>query len=535
MNSFLQYISQWFYPKKWTSLLLFTLCMALIIQLAWVNDDAYITFRSVENFLAGYGPVHNVGFRVQVFTHPLWFLLMSTGYFITLKIFAWGYYSQQYFIVLSLSFVFSFLTLLLVIRISRSNKGAVLGLLILSLSKAFVEYSTSGLENPLTHFLLATFIYVYFKQETGDGKKFMLLLFLASLSAVNRLDTILFYIPCLVYVSFEYKKDIKKLLKVGVLGSLPLILWEIFSLIYYGTFFPNTAFAKLSTGIPKSALLAQGFQYYQNSLLLDPITLVSISAVLVIILSKRNKKEIFLLLGLIMYLAYIVNIGGDFMSGRYFSTPLLFGVLLLVTTIEVQPKQIFPALTLILLLGLVKPTSPWRSTVDYGKGIPWREFIQENGIADERGVYFKATGLFRTNRSNGYIGSRKFGENWVFDPKERTVEQVLTLGFPGFKAGPNVHVVDKNVLSDPLMARLPIIDPVHWRIGHFERTVPQGYLETLEFGNNVIENEDLALYYEKLELILSGDLFSKERLIEIWNMNIGMYDQLIENYIHANK
>ncbi len=42
---------------------------------AWVCDDAYITFRSIDNLVNGLGPVWNAGERVQAFTHPLWFLL----------------------------------------------------------------------------------------------------------------------------------------------------------------------------------------------------------------------------------------------------------------------------------------------------------------------------------------------------------------------------------------------------------------------------------------------------------------------------
>jgi hypothetical protein len=55
------------------------LYIGLVIRTSWVGDDAYITFRALENFLHGYGPVFNVGERVQVFTHPLWFLLQAAA------------------------------------------------------------------------------------------------------------------------------------------------------------------------------------------------------------------------------------------------------------------------------------------------------------------------------------------------------------------------------------------------------------------------------------------------------------------------
>jgi hypothetical protein len=43
---------------------------------AWVSDDAYLTFRTIENFLNGYGLRWNALERVQTYTHPLWMLLM---------------------------------------------------------------------------------------------------------------------------------------------------------------------------------------------------------------------------------------------------------------------------------------------------------------------------------------------------------------------------------------------------------------------------------------------------------------------------
>ena len=42
-----------------------------VLCAAWVADDAFITLRTVDNLLAGYGPRWNVVERVQTYTHPL--------------------------------------------------------------------------------------------------------------------------------------------------------------------------------------------------------------------------------------------------------------------------------------------------------------------------------------------------------------------------------------------------------------------------------------------------------------------------------
>jgi len=69
----------------------------------------------------------------------------------------------------------------------------------------------------------------------------------------------------------------------------------------------------------------------------------------------------------------------------------------------------------------------------------------------------------------------------------------------------------------------------HWRIGHFRHIIPEGYLETLESGNNMIVDENIALYYDKLALVVRGELWNWARVIEMWNLNMGKYDYLLEN------
>src|SRR5204863_5777359 len=62
------------------------------------------------------------------------------------------------------------------------------------------------------------------------------------------------------------------------LGAVPLILWHLFALAYYGFPFPNTAYAKLGTGIPSAELMAQGLRYLSESFRADPVTLLTIAA-----------------------------------------------------------------------------------------------------------------------------------------------------------------------------------------------------------------------------------------------------------------
>jgi arabinofuranosyltransferase len=102
------------------------------------------------------------------------------------------------------------------------------------------------------------------------------------------------------------------------------------------------------------------------------------------------------------------------------------------------------------------------------------------------------------------------------------------MGYYGFVAGPHVYIVDQLGLCDPLLARLPAQRP--WRIGHFERSVPDGYVETLESGHNRFVDPHLALYDDKLRIATRGNLWDPQRLIEIWKLNTGAYDYLLVDY-----
>ena len=42
----------------------------LVILMAWIGDDAQLTFRQIWNFINGDGITYNIGERVQSFTHP---------------------------------------------------------------------------------------------------------------------------------------------------------------------------------------------------------------------------------------------------------------------------------------------------------------------------------------------------------------------------------------------------------------------------------------------------------------------------------
>lgn len=510
-------------------LLLLTLFALVIVRRAWVSDDAYITFRTVDNFLHGYGLVWNVGERVQAYTHPLWMFLLVGADTFTREI---------HFTSLALSIFTSCTALyLLTTRISPSQLAAAFAVLALTLSKAFVDYSTSGLENPLSHLLLVLFVVVFLADErrsTGAHKAFWLA-FLTSLLLLTRLDLALLIAPaCLLFLAQNFNKPTLRQL---VFGSLPFLAWEGFSLFYYGFPFPNTYYAKLSTGIPQVELTRQGLEYLLNTLEFDPLTLLLILAGVLVAFTLRARKPAALALGILLYLAYIVRIGGDFMAGRFLTVPLLLAVILL-TQLDFDALPLPQTLLIFaipLLLGLEAPDTPldFRDTATLQTPT---EHVDHRGISDERLNYAPFTAPLALPRDAvppthvwAWQGTRDAGGKRTFATK-------FGIGFYGYNAGPDIYVIDQLALADPLLARLPARRDIHWRVGHYIREIPGGYERTLETGKNTLKDGDLAAYYDKLSLITRGPLFSKTRLLEILKMNLGMYNDLIhpDKYRYPN-
>ena len=498
--------------------------IALLVQTSWVEEDAFITLRTSDNFIHGYGLRWNIDERVQTFTNPLWmFVLAGTHTLI----------ANPYITLILVSIITSALAFFILLTyIPQNNFGLLLAFGTLILSKSFVDFSTSGLENPATHLLAISFVALYFKAEKPlSDKNLFFSSLLAGLATFNRMDTLLFYLPALfVLLRNQFNK---RTFLTMLAGFSPFIVWEIFSVIYYGSPVPNTYYAKLNAGVPWREELTQGILYFVNSLGWDPLTLTITFSALVLTLISKRKDEILIALGVILYLGYIIYIGGDFMSGRFFSAPLILSVALLVRRAEdssTLEKTIW--LSLILLLGLL--LAPLKSFANPLES-DLVTFDNTSRIADERVGYYRFSNLLLFSRKED-LTLHPFAEYGIQLRKEQPKVIVLSsIGMTGYFAGPNVHIVDNLALGDPLLSHLPMSNPAEWDISHFQRDIPNGYIETIDSGTNQIVDPNLAAYYDQLHLIVSGELWTAARWEAIWKMNTGQYQYLLDAYVKAQQ
>src|SRR5262249_16621187 len=155
------------------------------------------------------------------------------------------------------------------------------------------------------------------------------------------------------------------------------------SIIYYGFPVANTVYAKLATGLPRTSLIRHGLGYLLNSLAWDPLTLTVIAAGVLVSLLGRSAERRALAVGILLFLLYVVWVGGDFMSGRFLTAPLFCAVALLALAMPDGAALRETAAAIALLFGIWPGTSPFHLKPS-SPDTPTDAF----GIGDERLAYF---------------------------------------------------------------------------------------------------------------------------------------------------
>ncbi|PJZ25256.1 hypothetical protein CH352_11245 [Leptospira hartskeerlii] len=497
----------------------------VVIVNSWVTEDAYISFRTVENFLNGYGLRWNTYERVQAYTHPLWLFGLILLSFFKIPV----YYSS-----LILSWICIGATAyLLISRFGKREGGLFRGswiLLVLLTSRAFVDFSSSGLENPLSFLLIVLFLEKAFDLEKkSDFRSILLFFFYLSLSYLNRQDTILLGLPFLLYFykPLMEKRSWREFACAAVLGLLPVFFWSAFSLVYYGYLFPNTAYAKLNTDLTVSHLWPYGLDYLENSFRWDIFTSFSVTSAILLLpyfLLKKKFLQAATSAGVGLYILYVCSIGGDFMAGRFFALPFVACVFLFADLSFTSIPRV--SVLFFVALFLLNQNSYLYITKDYTR-------LRNDGeIQDEKGAYFRSTNLLRSFKfeefpTHGWADAGRKSKKVPKDPDKACA--TINVGFYGYFAGENRKIIDSNALTDPLLSKLKSVS--NWRVGHFTRNIPLGYLESVTSGKNQIQDPNLKVYYDRLKLLTeSEDLFTKERFVEILRENSGGNRNLIRNF-----
>lgn len=499
---------------------------------AWVIDDAYITFRSIDNLLHGHGLTWNPGERVQAYTHPLWALLLWPAVAVT---------GEYFFTALTVSFLLCAAMLLIA---TRHLGGArwwkpplFIGLILCS--KTVMDYTTSGLETPLSYLLAIAFYVRFFstadrvKDARHDDATFLFLI--AALATVNRYDNLLLYLPALGYLAWRTPGGERgRFLRRALAAATPLWAWVLFALFYYGTPLPNTAYAKMiNNGLTLAERVGRGWEYALNAATWDVLGFVVVGAALPAALVKRDRRALAALAGVLLCGVYVVTgaAAATHMSGRFLALPLFAGLFVFARLID-RPATALACAGGMLFSIYYSQLSPLKC------GSTFYEVPDQNAsrIDAKWFAHEEGGGIFCRDRRKSipdHVWLRA-GSDFRAAPERVRVggaAGTAAIGYFGFSAGPEKLIIDTCALGDPLLARLPACRTERWVSGHFHRALPTGYAESIEENDNLIKDPPLRSYYEHLRRITRGSLIDGARLRDVILLNLGRFDALLDEYV----
>ncbi|HVV51453.1 MAG TPA: hypothetical protein VHO06_17415 [Polyangia bacterium] len=477
--------------------------LVVVLRMGWISDDAFIAIRSVDHLVHGHGLTVNLDERVQSFTSPLWALVCIPFFWITRDPYA--------ALMLPALCLAGVLVVVVAWGGRRQPLWGAIALLTLASSSSFAEFSTSGLENPLAHVLAALFVG---ERLANHDRPTRLCFLLAGGLSLTRFDDVLLTLPVLAHALMVNRRAALRSAwpAMAVVGA-----WLLVATFYYGFPLPNTAYAKLNTAIPAGQKIAQGISYLVDSIYRDPIVAIVFGAGAFVVTRRQTTLAARLLLsGVGLYLLYVVAIGGDFMSGRFLTTSYVVCVLVVASQIAFLPRvPLVAAFGLaVMVLGSFSDRRAERTQTDC--------VVPRSGVVDERECYVEQTGLVANIReekwrTHGYL--RDFEEHVGRSPEHVVVHDLV--GLASYANSAEKHVVERFALTEPLLARIRIAPGPGWRIGHFFREIPAGYLETLRSGQNTIADPCLHALYDELSPVIHGPLWKWSRLAHIVRLNWG--------------
>lgn len=488
-------------------------------RVRWVCDDIFITLRYVDNSLAGKGVVFNQGERVEGYTHFLWFLLLAGAQAI-------GFDPVQTCMALGVVAYLGTLGAFAWVGARLHRGGGKIYLpftaLALALNHDFRLWATSGLETSLFTFLLAAAFTLWFFVRIDRLPRLLGSGLLVILAVMTRPDGALFFLLANVFLLGSagvmrrgVKGYLREFLAFNAAFFLLYIPYTIWKVVYYGSIFPNTYYAKAAS-IP---YWSQGFYYialffrvyWSAGLFMISGGILVWMWVRARRLAERNESSggrlgairalltdpvmaalLFALAGSVTYLVFFVaKVGGDFMFARFVIPVLPFlyfsieaGVLLVLSR---RPASI-PVVFLILLaaVGLERfnrdVVYPNKTLVNPKPD----DVFQHRGIADEHWYY---TARINYNHTLSMIETGEIVGRFL-EPYFEGLDATFLLSSQNVIAyyGRFQTCIEKNGLTDAFIAHRPITPEER-------RAVRTGHVKFPTYRYLIDRGTDFSLLY----------------------------------------
>jgi len=278
-------------------------------NLNFTQDDAYISYRVVQNFLAGHGLVFNVGEYVEGFTNFGWVI-----YMILTGALGLGYIAVSKFTGYLCGVGIVLITHKLSQRLLGERNPAIVWLptLLVGVNMSLAYWAPAGLETAAFGLFALLSLYWYLTRN-------WLLIWSLLMAVWLRPEGALVTGLIIVVDAIEHRRIPKFTLSCAAIAfvlSLPMVGFKLF---YYGGILPNPFYAKTGFHLGQ---IANGLDYTWR--FLYHYGAFGLGLLLPLIFWKKlTKAEQSVWLFMLLYTGYIVLVGGDVLSVHRFFVPLM--------------------------------------------------------------------------------------------------------------------------------------------------------------------------------------------------------------------
>ncbi len=298
----------------------------LLYSFSWFSiDDVFINFRYSENLAKGHGLVWNPGEDpVEGYTTFGWVVLNALAIYVGISPIIW---SQMISVISAIGIV------IILILICRKSLFMIPLLGTILLNPFFAIATVQGMETTTTAFVTMLSAYLIYNFSENKRKSYLYCsFFLSTIAMFLRPDLVIFFLAVYSCLLFINKESRKKILSGSIiLVIIPLLIWFIWRVNYYGNFLPNPFYVKALGGTIGKDLRGVFDSIINTSRFITfllPLLCISLPSMLSVN-QETKRKLIPLIMGslifIILHLFIVPNMGFFFR----FQIPIL-GVILMI-------------------------------------------------------------------------------------------------------------------------------------------------------------------------------------------------------------
>ncbi len=279
------------------------------ISLEYTQDDAYISYRYVENFLAGHGLVFNIGERVEGYTNFLWIMILS---FLSILGLPMILCSKILGVAAGVGTLFIAYLLGREFASERRWYLAFIAPAFLAANGSLAFWVIGGLETGLFIFLTSLIIY-------SELRRPALTPFLLVVATLTRPEGGLLFGIVFLFRWLIVRENFRKMATYAGIYIGLMIPYAAFKLFYFGDLLPNPFYAKTGASIE---YFQSGLEYFAR--FACHYGLFGLFYILPLFFLRKLPRSVKLYwLTSIVYTIYIIAVGGDVLKVHRFFLPIL--------------------------------------------------------------------------------------------------------------------------------------------------------------------------------------------------------------------